>query len=361
MVNLIQNSVENVVRTGILKHFSNIVFSFFGILSSAVFAQQSVDDFVPLESFGANPGELSASYISVTENNSALVVLLHGCVQNGEKLANQSGFTALAKNYGFSLLVPQQHTTNNIKDCFNWFSAQDIEKDSGELLSLKNMISSFKEQTKSSDVFIVGLSAGGAMASTLLSTYPELFNAGAIIAGIPYPCADNLTKAISCMRFGPSQSPKELAKIVKGDQSHNSATQWPRLSIWTGNDDKVVNPKNAQFLARQWAALSLNTSNSQSSINRNKANQSNVRQPSIIKHKTTKHQGYQKTVWKNVKQQVAVELIEVDGLGHGLMVKPNEKYGGSEGDFLLSSVLASAEEIVKFWQLKERKIDEIHK
>ena len=35
-------------------------------------------------------------------------------------------------------------------------------------------------------IFVTGLSAGGAMTSVMLATYPEVFAAGAIIAGLPY-------------------------------------------------------------------------------------------------------------------------------------------------------------------------------
>jgi poly(hydroxyalkanoate) depolymerase family esterase len=44
-------------------------------------------------------------------------------------------------------------------------------------------------------VFVTGLSAGGAMASVMLATYPEVFAGGAIIAGLPYGCAGNVQQA----------------------------------------------------------------------------------------------------------------------------------------------------------------------
>ncbi len=78
--------------------------------------------FQPLKQFGENPGDLTASYVASSVNADSLVVLLHGCVQNGETLANQSGFVALAKQHDFTLLIPQQSPKNNVKSCFNWFS-----------------------------------------------------------------------------------------------------------------------------------------------------------------------------------------------------------------------------------------------
>src|SRR3954452_10962021 len=38
-------------------------------------------------------------------------------------------------------------------------------------------------------IFVTGLSAGGAMTAVMLAAYPDVFRAGAIIAGVPYGCA----------------------------------------------------------------------------------------------------------------------------------------------------------------------------
>src|SRR6185369_1183200 len=50
------------------------------------------------------------------------------------------------------------------------------------------------------------LSAGGAMTSVMLATYPELFAGGAILAGLPYRCAIGLQEALDCMANGQSRT-----------------------------------------------------------------------------------------------------------------------------------------------------------
>ena len=283
--------------------------------------------FTALTNFGDNPGELTASYYLPDEHNGNLVILLHGCVQNGEKMAEQSGFLGLAKTNGFTLLVPQQNTKNNIKDCFNWFSPQDIEKDQGESLSIKNMILAVKKQTKSDKVFIAGLSAGGAMTSVMLVHYPELFSSAAIIAGIAFPCADDLIKAISCMRNGPSQTADTLTSLVNG--ASKTTVNWPNLTIWTGSADKVVNPLNSTTLALQWAKLK------------------GINSAAIV----SQEQGYQKQHWQNDTKQNVVELVMIDGLDHGISVNSKAENGGESGPFLLESPISAALHIAKFWQL----------
>ena len=285
-------------------------------------------NFTKLNDFGDNPGELLGSYYSKSNNTENLVVLLHGCVQNGEKLAEQSGFLTLAKKYDFTLLLPQQTENNNIKSCFNWFSPQDIEKNVGESLSIKNMISYVKAKVKATNIYIAGLSAGGAMTSVMLVNYPQTFTAGAIISGLPYPCADNLIKAISCMRSGPSQSALELTTLVK--QANSRSQHWPTLSVWTGNKDKVVHPLNAIRLAKHWAMLT-NT----------------IENPVIEKQKE-----YQISRWKNQQNKTLVELIEIENMGHGISVNPTLENGEIAGPFLLKTSISAANNIVEFWNIK---------
>lgn len=311
-----------------IKHILWVSLLFISLPTLAM--SQTLANFQPLNSFGDNPGELTASYLSPSKQAKSLVVLLHGCVQKGETLAKQSGFVALAKQYNFTLLLPQQSQKNNVKSCFNWFSEQDSAKDQGEVLSIKNMISAVKSQTGIEQVYIAGLSAGGAITSALLTHYPELFTAGAVIAGLPYPCANDLAKAISCMRNGPSQSATELVNLAK--KGNETVKKWPRLIVITGSNDKVVNPKNSSRLAVQWSKLAekpLATSKISSA-------------------------DFQLTLWQDNEKPPQVKLVEINDLGHGLTV--NSAFGNRDASapFLFESSLDSALDIVKFWRLKEK-------
>ena len=165
------------------------------------------------------------------------------------------------------------------------------------------------------------------MASNLLVNYPEFFEAGAIIAGIPYPCADSLIKAISCMRSGPTKSVTEMSQQVKNLNKDN--LQWPRLTIWTGADDKDVNPKNSYLLARQWADLS-----------------------QLSSAKETNSQGVEISRWQDDYQNTQVELVKISNMGHGLAVRPDLTTGGIEQPYLIKAPLAAAINIVHYWQLK---------
>jgi len=306
-----------------LKSFTTVLL----VLLLCLFNKGAFAQFTKLENFDDNPGNLTSSYFAAKTASPDLVVLLHGCAQEGQELAKQSGLLGLARKHNFSVLIPQQSLDNNIKRCFNWYSADDYAKNSGENLSIKNMILTAKQQLNSENIYIIGLSGGGAMASSLLVNYPELFNGGAIVAGIPFPCADGLITAISCMKNGPSQTTEELTELVK--KLNPQQKNWPKLSVWTGKKDGIVNPLNSISLAQHWASLSGLSA-----------------EPEI---KTTA--GYRISTWNNQKQDKQVELIVVANLGHGIMVNPNEENGGEIADYLLASPISTVKNIIKFWQL----------
>lgn len=292
-----------------------------------VTSQFSFAKFSTLSDFGDNPGQLKASYFIPVKANKNLVVLLHGCVQSGEQLAKQSGLLDLATAHQFSVLIPQQTQQNNIKSCFNWFSPQDNAKGEGETLSIINMVETLQQNHSLDNVYIMGLSAGGAMTSSLLVHYPTLFKGGAIIAGIPYPCANNLIKAISCMRTGPSQSADILAKEIQALNSTNK--QWPTLSIWTGLNDKIVHPMNAQYQAKAWASV----------------NGLSAQPP------RKNQQGFTITQWQDSAKNPHIELIEIDNMSHGIAVNSQVKNGGTAADFVLQAPLSAAKNIIKFWRI----------
>jgi poly(hydroxyalkanoate) depolymerase family esterase len=302
-----------------------LISSFFAF----TFSFSAFASFTTLDNFGANPGDLEVSYYAPQSKNLQIVVLLHGCAQHGEELAQKSGLLGLAKEHNFALLLPQQGLTNNIKRCFNWYSDDDYTKNLGESLSIKNMITALKKKLASDEVYIVGLSGGGAMASSMLVNYPDLFNAGAVIAGIPFPCADGLITGISCMKNGPSQTVDELVSLTK--ELNLAQKVWPRLSVWTGASDSIVNPLNSAALAQQWASLwQLNSA------------------PTVYNKP-----GYKVSQWQSNQNKAQVELIEVHGAGHGIMVNPAEKNGGEVSDYLLASPVSTMQHIIKFWLLVE--------
>ncbi len=172
-----------------------------------------------LEDFGSNPGALRARCHVPADlpPNAPLVVALHGCTQTAGDYDNGSGWSQLADQQGFAVLYPEQQRTNNPNLCFNWFAPEDIRRGSGEALSIRQMVEAIvaREGLDRTRVFVTGLSAGGAMTSVMLATYPEVFAGGGIIAGLAYGVASTIPEAFDRMRGLGMPSDTALRSLVR--------------------------------------------------------------------------------------------------------------------------------------------------
>src|SRR3954469_20824651 len=226
--------------------------------------------------FGSNPGNLRMfSYVPADLAPTApLIVVLHGCKQTAAAFARDAGWLALADRAKLALLLPEQKGppsflydnlwltwavplfgANNQNACFNWFEPDDTARDRGEALSIRQMIDAMFQRYSldRSRVYVVGLSAGGAMAAVMLAVYPERFAGGAIVAGIPYGCASTMGEALRCMNPGVDQAPFEWGRRVV-DVAGVQGRSIPPVSIWQGTADARVVPRNREELVEQWTA-----------------------------------------------------------------------------------------------------------
>ena len=198
--------------------------------------------------FGANPGDLRMfSFVpDQLQPSPALVVVLHGCGQSAAGYDLGAGWSTLAAQYGFALLMPEQQRSNNMQGCFNWFNPEDVARDHGEAASIRQMIARMVSDhgIDKHRIFVTGLSAGGAMTSAMLATYPDVFAAGAVIAGLPFGIATNVREALNGMLQSPARPAHELGDLVRSASNYKGP--WPKLSVWHGGADRTVNPRQRQ-------------------------------------------------------------------------------------------------------------------
>lgn len=211
---------------------------------------------VEVAAFGDNPGRLGMKLLlpaPAPRPGAPLLVLLHGCGQDAVRFAEASGFAALAQRQGAALLLPDQAIDNNPQRCFNWFRPADIARGGGEAASIRAMVSEAVRRCAADPrrVFVAGLSAGGAMAAALLAAYPDAFAAGGVVAGLPVGAATDAHAALLQMTR-PQLRPRDAwhALLAAGA----TGGPWPRLSVWHGTADHVVDPGNAAALVGQWTA-----------------------------------------------------------------------------------------------------------
>ncbi|MEJ0078479.1 MAG: PHB depolymerase family esterase [Alphaproteobacteria bacterium] len=257
----------------------------------------------------------------------ALVVVLHGCTQSAEAYDLGTGWSTVAERYGVIVLLPEQTQANNPKTCFNWFLPGDTTRGRGEALSIRQMIETTigAHGVDRSKVFITGLSAGGAMTAAMLATYPEVFAAGAIIAGLPYGTAGNVQQAFESMFQGRTHTATEWGNLVRQASSHRGP--WPRVSIWQGDADATVKPVNADALVQQWTNVhGIDTTPVQGKVG-----------------------GYPHKVWRRDGIDV-VESYTITGMAHGTPLE-TRTHGGMAGPFLLEAGISSSYHIAKFFGL----------
>ena len=286
--------------------------------------------------FGSNPGGLRMFSFAPDnlQQTPALVVVLHGCGQTAAGYDLGAGWSTLAKHYGFALLMPEQQSSNNVNGCFNWFNPEDTARDSGEACSIRQMIARMVGDfgIDQHRIFVTGLSAGGAMTSVMLATYPEIFAGGAIIAGLPFGVATNVREALNGMFQSPSRPAGELGDLVRNASTHKGP--WPKLSVWHGSADRTVNPANADEIVKQWL---------------------NVHDlPSTPMSEATVD-GYPRQIWWNADGETIVESYTITDMAHGtpLGIGDNDERYGAQGAFLIEAGISSSYHIANFFGLTE--------
>ncbi|WP_408993208.1 alpha/beta hydrolase family esterase [Streptomyces sp. 1268] len=279
-------------------------------------------------SFGANPGGLNM-YVyrpAALPANAPVVVALHGCTQSAQVYSDNSGLNTFADRHGFLVVYAETTTVNNANKCFNWFQPGDTRRGRGEAASIRQMVAHAATAygVDTGRVQVTGLSAGGAMTSVMLAAYPDVFAAGAVVAGIPYGCGTDVVSAFGCMSPGVDRTPAAWAQAVR-DAHPGFAGPWPRVAIWHGDNDATVAPRNADELRDQWTAV-------------HGLGQTPGR-TSTIGPNSTRRSEYPAADGRSV-----VEVNRVPGIGHGTPVDPGsgaEQCGATGTQHFIDSICSS--------------------
>ncbi|MFE7859147.1 alpha/beta hydrolase family esterase [Streptomyces sp. NPDC057403] len=285
--------------------------------------------------FGSNPGALRMFRYAPAglPAGRPVVVALHGCTQDAAGYGTGSGWIQLADRWGFSVVLPQQTSANNVSSCFDWFQTGDIERGQGEAASVAQMVDRQLADAggDASRVYVTGLSAGGAMTAVMMAAYPEKFAAGGVVAGLPYGCAQAAGSPYVCMYVGATQTPAQWGDRVRAARPGYSGP-WPTLTVFQGTADYTVKPVNMTDLMKQWT-------------NVHGADQSADVSDTVA--------GYPHQVFKDPAGNTAVETYSITGMGHGQPVDPGSGTGqcGAAGAYLLDVNLCAAYRLGQTWGL----------
>jgi poly(hydroxyalkanoate) depolymerase family esterase len=134
--------------------------------------------------------------------------------------------------------------------------SSDDRRGGGEAESIMEMIRYMRATHPISGgrIYITGVSAGGAMAADLLADYPDVFVGGAVDSGPPAQCATTVAAALGCALGTVRNSPAQWGALARAADPGYTGP-YPKVAIWQGTADPVVNVANAADGMEQWTNL----------------------------------------------------------------------------------------------------------
>ncbi len=183
-----------------------------------------------------------------------LLVLLHGCRQTADDIAQATRITALADEVGCLVLLPRQNPRANTWGCWNWFDRATVEgwgETAIVLAQVKSVRRKYRIDPKR--VFVAGMSSGGGLATVLGIRKPEVVAGVFVHSGLACGAASSPLSALSVLKTGADNDVTRIARAMRLGAPPETLPV-PLLVVHGGADD-VVSPVNAAQLVRQYLAL----------------------------------------------------------------------------------------------------------
>jgi len=241
-----------------------------------------------------------------------LVVALHGCTQTAQSFSSGSLLNRAADAHGFVVAYPEQSREHNQMVCWNWFSTANHSRQGTEPTFIAGATRALVAdgagpRIDPARVFLCGMSAGGAMASVMAATHPDLYGAVAIHSGLAYGIAKTMPAATTAMRNG-AADPEELGRAAVRAMGAR-ARAVPALVIH-GTADTTVAPVNAEHAARQWLVTN--------ALAGGTGGGTDFGRPAATEAVAARSGGRPATrrTWADGSGRALVELLEVEGMGH---------------------------------------------
>ncbi len=181
-----------------------------------------------------------------------LVMVLHGCTQNPNDIAAGTRFNTLADEQNFLVVYPDQPSSANSNKCWNWFETTHQARGSGEPAILAAVVNRVRStyNVDASRIYVTGISAGGAMSVIMGATYPDIFAAVGVVAGLEYKAGTNLTSGLLAMSQG-GPNPNTQGQLAY--QAMGSFARRMPVIVFHGSSDTTVYPINGNQVLSQWA------------------------------------------------------------------------------------------------------------
>jgi poly(hydroxyalkanoate) depolymerase family esterase len=236
-----------------------------------------------------------------------LVVMLHGCTQSPDDIAAGTQMNRLAEENIFLVAYPAQAQGANMNKCWNWFKTSDQQRGRGEPSLVAGITRQVIDEYNVADgrVYVVGMSAGGAMAAIMAEAYPDLYAAVGIHSGLAPGAAHDMPSAFAAMHQGGLAIPRRVVPIAT--PTGESARIVPAI-IFHGDRDRTVHPRNADHLLEHYCPANLTGSREEAS---GSTPRGTVRQGQVAGG-----HAYTRATYRDVGGRAIAERWTVHGLGH---------------------------------------------
>jgi poly(hydroxyalkanoate) depolymerase family esterase len=242
--------------------------------------------------------------------------MLHGCTQSPDDFAAGTRMNALADEHGFVAVYPAQCATANAQRCWNWFRTDDQLRECGEPAIIagitKEVAATYRVDSRR--IFVVGMSAGAAMAVILATTYPDVYAAVGAHSGLAYRAAHDMPSAFKAMH------------ATSGSPARPGAPIPVPTIVFHGDNDRTVAVGNASSIVDHAVAS---------------------RTGSTLRQDATSGEAggrrFSRTVYADARNDVVAEHWVVHGAGHAW------SGGSTAGTFADARGPDASREIIRFF------------
>lgn len=262
-----------------------------------------------------------------------LIVMLHGCKQGPEDFAAGTRMNALAEEQGFVVAYPGQTAKANGSKCWNWFQPKHQQRERGE----PSLIAGIAREVVAAHgldarrVYVAGLSAGGAMAAVMGTTYPDIFAAIGIHSGLAYASARDVPSAFAAMRGDTVRGTTPKSRV------NRPAVGIPTI-VFHGDNDTTVHPSNGDNVMSQASPASTSA-----------GGYAAAEHARSVERGEASGRAYTRTTHRNSEGKSVLEQWLIHGAAHAWS-------GGSvEGSFSDAAGPDASREMLRFFLQHERK------
>jgi poly(hydroxyalkanoate) depolymerase family esterase len=260
-----------------------------------------------------------------------LVVMLHGCKQDPDTFAAATRMNLLAEEHGFLVAYPKQAGNANASHCWNWFEPKHQQRDRGEPSLIagitRDVIAAHGADARR--VYVAGLSAGGAMAAVMGTTYPDVYAAVGIHSGLAYAAARDVPSAFAAMRGPGSKPPKRKSRAAAAAIAHLP------MIVFHGDGDKTVHPSNGDDLIAQ-ASRAASGAGSREAYSEHERS---------VEHGAASGREYTRTTYRDVAGKPVMEQWLIHGGAHAW------SGGSADGSYTDPAGPDASREMLRFFLL----------